>query len=115
MKNVMKKDVMKNYASSLPMPATPAIIWQKEEWHKVLLQLSKCKTYIELKQKITLNPLPPPIVTIKRAIEEDDLIDSVAMKFYASDGPTQKFPIETYGDGNCFSQALSHLFFRERD
>ena len=30
-------------------------------------------------------------------------------------GQHKKFPIETYGDGNCFSQAQAHLFFGEQD
>ena len=91
-KMLLQKKMLQRIVSSLPMPHTHAICWQKEEWHRVLLQLSKCKTYIELKQKITSNPLPPPLMTIKRAIEEDDLIDSLSHEILSIRWANTKVP-----------------------
>ena len=44
-----------------------------------------------------------------------DEIDFVAENFYPHDGPRNVFPIQTYGDGNCFPRALSKLMTGTED
>ena len=40
-------------------------------------------------------------------------IDEVAWNFFPSDGPKDMYPIQTYGDCNCFPHAISKLVFGE--
>ena len=40
-------------------------------------------------------------------------VDDIASNFYPEDGPKNMFPVQTYGDGNCFPRAISKLVFGE--
>ena len=40
-------------------------------------------------------------------------VDDIASNFYPEDSPKNMFPVQTYGDGNCFPRTISKLVFGE--
>ena len=52
--------------------------------------------------------LPDAKVVMKFVMSDEDIIDTIALKFWPKDGPKNHVPIETFGEGNCGPRALAH-------
>ena len=44
----------------------------------------------------------------------EDIIDTIALKFWPKDGPRNHVAIETFGEGNCGPRALAHLLLGDQ-
>ena len=66
-------------------------------------------TFTAMKNFINRKKLPNANVLLKWVMEEEDIIDTIALKFWPMDGPRNHVPIETFGEGNCGPRALAHL------
>ena len=78
------------------------------DWKGILSDLKTYCTFSALKQYISRTTLPEVRPIIKYLVEENDVVDSIAAKFFPRDGPKGYIPIETMGDGNCGYGALAH-------
>ena len=79
------------------------------DWKGILSNLKTYYTFSTLKQYISRTTLPEVRPIIKYLVEENDVVDSIAAKFFPRDGPKGYIPIETMGDGNCSYRALTHV------
>ena len=83
------------------------------DWKGILSDLKTYCTFSALKQYISRTTLPEVRPIIKYLVEENDVVDSIAAKFFPRDGPKGYIPIETMGDGNCSYQALAHVLLSD--
>ena len=83
------------------------------DWKKVLEEFKKARTYDELKEQVHLLTIPPLKMSVYTEMLPSHKVDDIASNFYPEDGPKNMFPVQTYGDGNCFPRAISKLVFGE--
>ena len=83
------------------------------DWKGILSNLKTYCTFSALKQYISRTTLPEVHPIIKYLVEENDVVDSIAAKFFPRDGPKGYIPIETIGDGNCGYWALAHVLLSD--
>ena len=83
------------------------------DWKGILSDLKTYCTFSALKQYISRTTLPEVHPIIKYLVEENDVVDSIAAKFFPRDGPKGYIPIETMGDGNCGYWALAHVLLSD--
>ena len=83
------------------------------DWKGIMSNLKTYCTFSALKQYISRTTLPEVRPIIKYLVEENDVVDSIAAKFFPRDGPKGYIPIETMGDGNCSYRALAHVWLSD--
>ena len=64
--------------------------------------------YISFRNFIERKNLPNAKLVMKWVMNDEDIIDTIALKFWPKDGPKNHIPIETFGEGNCGPRALAH-------
>ena len=84
------------------------------DWKWVLELWSKALTYDELKEQILSFEITPLRMTVYTEMQPSQKVDNVASNFFPDDGPKNMYPIQTYGDGNCFPRAISKLVFGDK-
>ena len=84
------------------------------DWKGILSDLKTYCTFSVLKQYISRTTLPKVHPIIKYLVEENDVVDSIAAKFFPRDGPKGYISIETMGDGNCGYWALAHVLLSDK-
>ena len=75
------------------------------DWIKVFNYLKQVQSYNTLKNAvmaIVKEGLPNVGHSGYLEMQSSDKIDEVACNFYPIDRPRNVYPIQTYGDGNCF-------------
>ena len=78
-------------------------------WKKLGEDMTAYCTFTAMKNFINRKKLPNANVLLKWVMAEEDIIDTIALKFWPMDGPRNHVPIETFGEGNCGPRALAHL------
>ena len=66
-------------------------------------------SYISLRNFISRKKLPNTKLQLKWVMADEDIIDTIALKFWPKDGPKNHVLIEKFGEGNCSPRALAHL------
>ena len=93
------EDIPPDYPAEIP----PLLNKDKNmnfDWKGILSDLKTYCTFSALKQYISQTTLPEVRPIIKYLVEENDVVDSIAAKFFPRDGPKGYIPIEMMGDGN---------------
>ena len=103
-------DVME---SDMKSPKTSPEVKNNYNW-KVLLDFwSTLQSYKEFEKEIRCFKPCPMQMNVEMEMHICHKIDEVDWNFFPSDGPEDMYPIQTYGDGNCFPHAISKLVFGE--
>ena len=99
------------------MTSTPRLIDNAVDWHAIFRTLGQCTNFNELKREVlkTCNQKTFSSSATHLEMGPQNEIDFVAENFYPHDGPRNVFPIQIYGDGNCFPRALSKLMTGTED
>ena len=79
------------------------------DWRKLGEDMTAYYTFTAMKNFINRKKLPNANVLLKWVMAEEDIIDTIAFKFWPMDGPRNHVLIETFGEGNCGPRALAHL------
>lgn len=83
------------------------------DWATLQSQVEGAQDYEELSTVVRerASDIPPVVTRMKMVVSASDPIDTVATKFYPSDGPRGKLCVRNGADGNCLPRSFSHLFF----
>ena len=99
--------------SNMKSPKMSPEVEINTDW-KVLLEFwSTLQSYEEFEKEIRSFKPWPIQMNLEMELHACHKIDEVAWNFFPSDGPKDMYPIQTYGDGNCFPCAISKLVFGE--
>ena len=107
------EDSPPNFPTEIPLLLNEEDENMNFDWKGILSDLKTYCTFSALKQYISRTTLPEVHPIIKYHVEENDVVDSIAAKFFPRDGPKGYIPIETMGDGNCSYQALAHVLLSD--
>ena len=83
-------------------------------WQKVNNRFIKTTNFEELKcgvMKLIADGVPRIELKMQMEMVQSDRIDIVACNFYPDDGPKFVYPVEMYGDWNCFPRAILKIAF----
>ena len=76
-------------------------------------KFANCQSFASMQAIVnTFSGPPPPLGNCEQTLMTSrSVIDEDAFRFYPNDAPCDYLPVQTYGDGNCFPQALSILLY----
>ena len=97
------------YADEIPPEideADPSIYF---DWKKMGEDMTAYNSFISLRNFISRKKLPNTKLQLKWVMVDEDIIDTIALKFWPKNGPRNHVLIETFGEGNCGPRALAHL------
>ena len=102
-------DQQKLYADEIPEQIDEEDLNINFNWQKLGDEMKAyCNNYTSMRKFIERKNLPDAKVVMKLVMSDEDIIDTIALKFWPKDGPKNHVPIEMFGEGNCGPRALAH-------
>ena len=99
----------KLYADEIPEQIDEEDLNINFNWQKLGDKMKAyCNNYTSMRKFIKRKNLPDAKVVIKFVMSDEDIIDTIALKFWPKDGPKNHVPIEMFGKGNPGPRALAH-------
>ena len=103
-------DQQKLYADEIPEQIDEEDPNINFNWQKLGDEMKAyCTNYTSMRKFVERKNLPDAKVVMKFVMSDEDIIDTIALKFWPKDGPKNHVPIETFGEGNCSPRALAHV------